>query len=193
MPDDSMVAMRAALLSARDVLSFVRLSRTPKHADVLDGFITHVGDKWALVQTTRDGSYSDGWNAFRIVDVAQVKPHGETFETRVSERQPEWPPRAPFPLELDETADLLLSVPRSELIGIEKERRRAAVWIGQVVEVDQRRVRLHEVDPRARWADEPLGYRLGAISRVQLRSTCITALSSVIDLTIDGGWSPGRP
>lgn len=171
--------LRAALLRARDDQSFVRLSRTPKHADVLDGFVTHVGDKWALLQTTRDGGYFDGWNAFRVVDVARVKPHGPTFETRVSERQPEWPPHAPFPIELDKTADLLLSVPQPELIGVEKERQRAAVWIGQVAEVDRRRVWLREVDPQARWADQPLGYRLGAISRVQLRTTYITGLSSV--------------
>lgn len=176
--DDS---ARAALARARADRSFVRLSRTPKHADVLDGFVTDVGRKWALLQTTRDGGYFDGWNAFRIVDVARLKPHCETFETRVSERQPEWPPHAPFPLDLDKTADLLMGVPRSELIGIEKERQRAAVWIGQVNEVDQRRVWLREVDPQARWADEPLGYRLGAISRIQLRTTYLTALNSVAE------------
>jgi hypothetical protein len=174
--------LRAALLRARDDHAFVRLSRTPKHADVLDGFITDVGDKWALLQTTRDGGYFDGWNAFRVIDVGRVKPRGATFETRVSERQPEWPPHAPFPIELDKTADLLLSIPQPELIGMEMERQRAAVWIGRVAEVGQRRVWLREVDPQARWADEPLGYRLGAISRVQLRTTYITALSSVSGL-----------
>ncbi len=170
--------IRAGLLRALEAREHVRLRRRPRFAQDLDGFVVGVGAKWALLQNTRDGGHLDGWIAVRVADVRRIRAH-DSFERRVAERQSEWPPAPPLPVALDRTADLLRSVAAEPLIGIEKERERSAQWIGTVEGVDHGRVWLHEIDPQARWKGRELGYRLRAITRVQLRTEYLNALASV--------------
>lgn len=159
--------------------TYVRVLRTPEFSDDLDGFVVRVGTKWALLQTTRDGGYFDGWNAFRIADVYRLRAQSESFQRVVSERQAAWPPTSPATIDLARTTDLLRGLSDEPLIGIEKERRRSAVWIGRVDSIEAGRLRLLEIDPQAHWDELAHSHALGAISRVHLRTEYLQGLASV--------------
>jgi hypothetical protein len=180
-------ATRVQLRQLLEARSYVRVRRSPRFAGDLDGFIAGVGTKWALLQTTRNGGYLDGWNAFRIADVRRVREKNESFERLVSEQQSSWPPAPPLPMDLGRTADLLRGVSAEPLVAIEKERERAATWIGRFEGVEKGRLWLHEADPQGRWHKEQLGYRLRAITLITLRTEYLRALASVLPAQPDVG------
>jgi hypothetical protein len=161
--------------------ALVRISRSPRNADRVDGFVVAVGSKWALMAQTSDGGFFDGVVAVRVKDIVKVKKDS-SFEARFAETQQEWPPRAPADLDLDATAGPIKSLSAiSPLIGIEQERRfdSQMVWIGVVDEVSQGRLGLHEVRPDAMWKKGPLGYKLRRITKVAVSTRYLTALASI--------------
>lgn len=173
-------ATRVRLRQLLETRSYIRLLCSPRFAADLDAFIAGVGTKWARPQATRNGGYLDGWNAFRITDVRRVREKNESFERLVSEQQSPWPPTPPLTIDLDRTSDLLRSIAAEPLIAIEKERERSATWIGRFEGVENGHVWLHEVDPQGRWHEKQLGYRLGAVTLITLRTEYLRALESVL-------------
>lgn len=170
---------RARLTDAISEQHIIRVGRDLKFADRLDGFIVAVGDEWALMAQTWEGGFSNGYAAFRLRDVKRIR-RDKTFETAFAKTQPEWPPAQPFEVGLDSTRDVLEGMGRNEeLIGIQKERERSAIWIGRLDEIRKRLVYLREVRPDATWHDALLGYRLKAITTVEVRTRYLTALAAI--------------
>lgn len=157
----------------------VRVERKPKFADRLDGFVVLVGERWALMAQISDGGFFNGYVAFRIRDVKRIKKD-RTFETDFAKTRAEWPPSYPHEIGLGATADVIAGLSRgAELLGIQKEDERSAIWIGKVYEIVKPWVYLLEVHPDATWYDEPLGYRLKAITTVEVDTNYLVGLTAI--------------
>lgn len=160
--------------------TFVRLVRSPKHADDIDGFIVAVGEQWGVIQATRDSGYFDGYAAFRLKDVKKLRTRLADFGAEFARTLPTWPPSCPEGLELDSTVSVVRSMAgESRLVGIEQERRRSAMWIGQLDEVQSKWIWLLEVRPDATWHDVPLGYKTKRVTLVSIDSMYQQALTLV--------------
>jgi len=166
--------LRAAALEQR----MLRIERKPKFADRLDGFIVGVGSKWALLARIAEGHF-DGYFAFRIRDVRRIRSD-TTFMGAFARTQPEWPPTSPFEHALDSTEGVILALGQSgPLFGILKDNEHDAMWVGGYDDIIKKMVYLHEVRPDASWHDEPLGYKLKAITGVETGTRYMTALAAI--------------
>lgn len=171
--------VRAKLLRALDEQRMVRLERSPKFADQLDGFVVALGAKWGLLAQIVDGGFFDGYVAFRLRDVQRIK-WDRTFQTAHAKTQPEWPPHRPPEIGLDSTAELVASLGGSgALISLKKENERRATWIGILDEIQRKFVYLLEVRPDASWHSVPLGYKLRAITSVGIGTRYLTGLAAI--------------
>jgi hypothetical protein len=171
--------VRARLRAAIEKQHIVRVERSPKFADRLNGFVVNVGDEWALMAQTSDGGFFSGYVAFRLADVKRIK-RDTTFETTFAKTQPEWPPTYSRDVGLDSTSAVLEGLGHGDaLIGIEKDRERHAIWIGRLDELEKRYVFLQEVSPDATWYTGTLGYKLKAITTVQVATPYLVGLAAV--------------
>ena len=138
-----------------------------------------VGDEWALMAQSSDGGFLNGYVAFRLGDVKKIS-RDKTFETAFAKTQPEWPPICPFAVDLSSTSGVLEGLGHDgALIGIQKENERSAIWIGKLDEVWKRMVYLHEVRPDATWHPAPLGYKLKAITAVEVTTHYLRRLAAI--------------
>jgi hypothetical protein len=159
--------------------ALVRITRSPRNADRVDGIVVAVGSKWALIAHTGDAGFFEGLVAIRVKDVVKVKKDS-SFAEHFARTQPEWPPSAPADLDLDTTAGLLRSMSAvSPLLAIEQERRFSLMWVGVIDEVTRRWLWLHEVRPNATWHKRPLGYKLRRITKVVISDRYLTALAAI--------------
>lgn len=173
------MSKRERLLAAIAENVVVRVDRKPTYAEPIYGFVVRIGAKWALMAPVSEGGYADGFVAFRVGDVARVEPD-RTIATTFAKSQPDWPRQYAHELDLDRTRGVLADLGRrGALIGIEKERERSAFWVGMFDEILDRHVYLHEVRPDGTWHDEPLGYKLKAVSAVHVETRYLEALTAV--------------
>lgn len=164
---------------AADEQHVVRVERSPKFADRVDGVVLSIGTAWVLMAQETDGGYLDGFIAIRLKDVTRVS-RDTSFATTFARSQPDWPPSAPNAVSLDSTEGVLRGMGQGgRLIGIQKERERHAMWAGTLRRIDRRHVYLHEVGDDATRYPVPLGYRLKAITAVEFGSRYFAALSAV--------------
>ncbi|GID67179.1 hypothetical protein Acy02nite_50600 [Actinoplanes cyaneus] len=166
----------------------MRIKRSPRNADRVDGIVVAVGSQWALIARTGDGGFFEGSVAIRVKDVVKVRKDS-SFQERFARTQAEWPPTAPPGLDLDTTAGLLRGMSAiSPLLGIEQERRFRSqmAWIGVVAQVTERWLWLHEVRPDATWHKRPRGYKLRRITKVFMSDRYLTALAAI------AGTGPAR-
>jgi hypothetical protein len=172
---------RRRLERAAAAQRLVRISRSPRHADRIDGFVVAVGSKRALVRDVVDGGYFDALVAIRVKDVAKVRKD-RTFAGAFARTRPEWPPSAPRHVDLSTTKGVIASLrDLAPLVGIEQERHRdGATWIGVPVEVDHGLLWLHEVRPDGSWDDEPHGFRFRRITKVEVGGRYHDALSATM-------------
>ncbi|GAA3684230.1 hypothetical protein GCM10022237_48520 [Nocardioides ginsengisoli] len=172
---------RRRLEKAAATQRLVRISRSPRHADPIDGFVVAVGRKWALVRDVVEGGYFDALVAIRVKDVTQVRKD-RTFAGAFARTRPEWPPSAPLHADLRTTKGLIDSMrDLAPLVGIEQERRRGGVvWIGVPVEVDDGLLRLDQVAPDGSWRDEPHGFRFRRITKVVVGGRYQDALAATM-------------
>jgi len=167
------------LQNAWDSMTHVRIERRPRHADRIDGYVVGIGAKWALVARLMDGGYFDGFSAIRLRDIRDVD-RDRSFQGSFARTQPEWPPTAPGPIDLDSTSGVIRSLAATApLIGIEKENERSAMWIGEVVDLQRGGVQLREVRPDARWRTKQLWYELSAVTTASVGSHYLTGLAAV--------------
>jgi hypothetical protein len=175
----SPAAVRRKLEASLETQSLVRIERRPKRAGRIDGFVVAIGRKWVLIAATMDGGYFDGHVAIRLRDVAGVR-RDRSFEGTFSRTQPEWPPRVPGEIELDSTKGMLETLAATApLIGIQKERERSALWIGELVHIKRGWVALKEVRPNATWHKRSLWYELRAITHASVGSHYLTGLAAI--------------
>lgn len=141
--------------------------------------IVAVGKRWVVIQATPEGGYFDGYSAFRLEDLKRVR-FLEDFGREFARTLPTWPPRCPDGLELDSTESFIRSMAaQSNLVGIEEERRRSGLWIGQVEKVTSKWTWLLEVRPDASWHSAPLGYKNKRITLVSINSMYQQALATI--------------
>jgi hypothetical protein len=170
---------RARLRQAMTTTTLVRVDRKPKHADRLEGIVLRVGSRWALMAQTVDGGYFDGLIAFRVQDARQITDD-ESVSAAFAKTLPEWPPTYTPELDLETTAGVIRELGGSDhLLGIQKESERRATWIGALDTITGRFVYLHEVRPDGTWHPAPLGYKLRAITTVEVGRRYYAALSVV--------------
>ena len=177
----SRVSKADRLRHAAESQALVRIKRSPRNADRVDGIVVAVGSKWALIAHTGGGGFFEGLVAIRVKDVVRVKKDS-SFEERFAQTQPEWPPTTPADLDLDTTAGLLRGMSAiSPLLAIEQERRfhSQMAWIGVVDEVTKRWLWLDEVRPNATWRKRPLAYKLRRITKVFISDRYLTALAAI--------------
>jgi hypothetical protein len=126
-----------------------------------------------------DGGFFNGYVAFRLSDVKKIG-RDKTFETAFAKTQPEWPPFPPLDIDVNSTSGVLESLGRDgALLGIQKDNERSALWIGKLDEVRKRVVYLHEVRPDATWHPAPLGYKLKAITTVEVATKYLQGLAVI--------------
>lgn len=170
------------LAAAARSKALVRIERTPRNADQLDGFVVGIGSKWVLISRTGDGGYLDeGFVAIRRKEISTLR-EDTSFEEQFARSQAGWPPSAPAELDLDTTSGLVRGMSQvSPMIGIEQEHRfhSEMVWIGVVGQVDKGWLWLREVGPDAAWRDEAVGYKLRRITKVTISDRYQTALASI--------------
>ena len=173
--------LRTKLDRAAEEQTLIRVTRNLKFASgYLEGFVLHVGRDWAVLAKVADGGWFDGYIAFRLRDVKSVKK-GKGISATFSKSRPEWPPTSPFEGKaLDDVAEVLNAFGAdAALFGIEKESERSALWIGVLYELTPKWLWLQEVDFKGRWATEPLGYKLKAITTVSSGDRYMHALREI--------------
>jgi len=176
-----MSKIRKKLHQTRTKQTYVRVERAPKHSvGYLEGFVVGVGREWALLAQTSDGGWPDGYIAFRLSDVKSIKSNTGISE-KFARLQIDWPPINPFTgVDLNSVTGVITGLAAGQqLVGIEKERERDALWIGQLDDIWPKWVWLTEVDSTGTWLPAPLGYRLRRITTVQTGTRYLQALSQV--------------
>lgn len=169
------------LRRAAECQALVRIKRSPRNADRVDGIVVAVGAEWGLIARTGDGGFFDGLVAIRVKDVVKVRKD-TSFQERFARTRPEWPPTAPAGLDLDTTAGLLRGMSAiSPLLAIEQEGRfhSQMMWIGVVDEVTKRWLWLREVRPNATWRKRPFGYELRRITKASISDRYLIALAAI--------------
>lgn len=162
----------AALERARVEGRPVRVHRAIPGADRLEGFVLGTGPVWTLLAACADHRL-DGWTAVRTADLHEVHDQGgeESLTVRVLRRRGLWPARPPCAeLPLDDLPGLLTAAcAEYGLIALHAEHRaRDACRVGTVTALRPASLRLHEVDPEARWHPEPTKVRFADVTRVDL-------------------------
>ncbi|MFJ2368737.1 hypothetical protein [Microbacterium sp. NPDC087665] len=171
--------MHQALRRGQEAKAILRIERKPKFADRVDGIVLRIGKRWVLLAQTTDGGYFDGCIVLRLRDVARVTPD-ETFAQEFVKMQPEWPPSFPLDVDLNDAASALGGFTRQgELLGIQKENERSAIWVGTLDQVTPRYIYLNEVRPDATWHPRPLGYKLRSITRAEVGTRYLFGLSAI--------------
>jgi hypothetical protein len=147
--------------------SLVRFSRRfEKHT--VRGYVLDVGPQFFLLALVSDRIWYDGFECFRISDVSKLRPdpYGPFVEQALRARGEKWPgkPR----ISLKNIQELVLTAGRAfPLVAIHREKIDPDVcWIGRVVEVTPKIVRILELGPDAVWETRPEEYLLKEITHV---------------------------
>jgi len=150
--------------------ALVRVRRSVDGGERLEGFVVAATGGWTLLARCVDLGL-DGWTAVRTADVVKVRQRGDesSLAVRALGARGQWPVRVPeWPVQLDGLPELLAVVGEVfGLVSLHLERQVAqACWIGAVAELRAKSLRLHEVDPEARWHAVPTKFRYRDITRV---------------------------
>jgi len=182
-----MKSERSKLIDAKRARQFVRFSRRFETSPVR-GYVLDVGPKLFLLALVSDRLWFDGFECFRVADVRNVRedPYAAFAEAALRKRR-ERVPRHPR-VSVQRVDELLASAGRAfPLVTIHREQvDRKTCQIGRVEKVRRGRVSLLEIDPAAKWDEQPNGYRLSEITRVNFGGDYENALYLV-------GGSPSAP
>lgn len=170
----------------------IRFQRPFEPGSVL-GYVGAIGPALFMVALIGDDLRPNGFQTFRLRDVRRLQvPHKCAGFVETSLRLRGERPRTPK-VRLDRFAGLLRTASRLfPLVTIHREGVDPHVCeIGRVLEVDDRHVRLLEIDPDARWHAEPSEYRISQITRVDFGGGYEQALALVAGRS--GGPASRRP
>lgn len=174
------IAAELAELVGTDEL--IRLRRTIRRADRLEGFVAGVGKEWILVHVLNPDMFLDGYSALRIADLRRLERRGgpESFPVRALRHFGETPVVANG-VDLDSIHGVVRSLAeRLPLVAINMEHFDPDVcWVGRPARVGKRRLRLLEIHPDAQWDQVPTKWRLDRITRVDAGGRYLQALHAV--------------
>lgn len=178
----SRAKIRSKLKASVGREKIMKIRRRSRPGYTIDGFVLAIGRRWVLLSQTSDGGHMNGYAAIRISDVQSIRPD-RSFRSEFAKTRPDWPPTLPpvsTELDLDSTKGMLRSllVP-GHLLGIERDRRHDAMWIGVPDGLTKKLLYLWEVTPRATWDEGALGYRLKTITSVVFGDQYQAALAAM--------------
>ena len=174
-------AVRNDLGVAAASRKLVRILRTIRGADKIEGFVLKVGAEWLLVHNLDPGIFLDGHIALRLRDVRDVKPLASAAFAAKALQQFGDRPRMPGRVDLSSTRTVIESTSRRfPLLTIHVERRDPTVcYIGVPVEISSKTLRLRHITPDAVWENEPTNYPLRDITRAEIGGHYERALLAV--------------
>jgi hypothetical protein len=162
--------------------TLVRVSRTIRRNDKLDGFVVGIGQAWVLLAVLDANIYLNGYAALRLGDVSKVKRRGgpDTFVGRALAARGEWPPVA-ADVDLDSVADLVRTASDvAPLVTLHVEEDDPDVcFIGRPLRFTSRSVHLLEITPQADWHDHPTKWAFADVTRVDFGGRYEEALALI--------------
>ena len=165
-----MAGVRKDLETAARESTLVRVTRTIRRCDKLDGFVVGIGRKWVQLALLDPNIYLDGHAAVRVKDVTKVSRRGgpDTFVGRALAARAEWPPVS-VDVDLDSVADLIRTASDlASMVTLHLEEEDPTVcFIGRPVRFGKRSVRLREITPEAVWTTRPTKWPLADVTRVE--------------------------
>ena len=181
--------VRAELETAVREQALVRVSRSIRRSDEIDGFVVGLGQEWMLLAVLDDSIRLDGYAALRLRDVSTVERRGgpDTFVGKALRVRGEWPPVG-VDVDLDGVGELIRTASDvAPLVTLHIEEDDPTVcFIGRPVRVTSRSVHLLEITPEAEWEEQPTRWAFPEITRVDFAGRYEEALALV------GGPRPCR-
>lgn len=152
---------KATLRLAARAGRVVSIQRSFEPGTAAPGIVTEVGEEWALVAVVSDLAL-DGWECVRVRDVVGVTrgSHERFAEKVLAPRR-----RAALAPRLDSTAALLESLRMLPMLSVENEAA-GDFLLGRVLELDDRSLLFHGVDPGGRWDRSATRKALRDVTRV---------------------------
>lgn len=148
----------------------VRVIRREPIPGYLSGYVVGVSDDWVLLHVINgDDMRLNGYAAVRLRDVKKVR-RDTSFADRAVRARGERPTEQPDILLYDLPGLLSSADAHFSLINIQTEEKRLdECYIGRISRLTSKRLRLEEIDPKARWR-YTRKYRLKDITCVQFGS-----------------------
>ncbi|MGW0562717.1 hypothetical protein ACWDZ4_19365 [Streptomyces sp. NPDC003016] len=148
----------------------VRIHRSIRRADRIEGFVVGTTPAWTLLASCSDVQL-DGWAAVRTPDITKVRRRGDgtCLTIRALRRRGQWPIRMPgHAVPLDGLSALVEAACRGfGLVSLHAERHVPnACWIGAVTDLRPKSLRLRKVDTGARWSTDVTKFRFKDITQV---------------------------
>jgi hypothetical protein len=174
--------VRADLEAAATAQSLVRVVRSIRCSDELEGFVVGLGVKWLLLALLDGNIYLNGFVALRLRDVTKVQQRGGigSFVGRALTLRGHWPPTAPA-IDLDTVGGVIRSAGEAApLVTLHVEADDPNVClIGRPAGITGRSVQLREITPEAEWKDRPTKWKLADVTRVEFGGRYEEALALV--------------
>ena len=160
------MARASQLAKALHARTLVRFSRRFEES-IIHGYILDIGPRFFLLVLVSDGVWFNGFECFRISDISNLKPDPYATFIEAALKRRERKPKKP-PVDISSIHKLMRSASRSfPLVTIHREKIEPDVChIGRVVDIDNSRVSLLEIDPHAVWGTTPRTFKLSEITRV---------------------------
>lgn len=148
----------------------VRITRCKPIPGYLFGYVVGVSDDWLLLNLINgDDMHLNGYAAARLRDVKSVR-RDTSFADRAVRVRGERPAEQPDILLYDLPGLLSSADAHFSLINIQTEKKRYdECYIGRISRLTRKRLRLEEIDPRAKWR-YTRRYKLKDITCVQFGS-----------------------
>jgi hypothetical protein len=163
-----------------EATQFLRFSH--RFEDVpIRGYVVDIGPTFFLMALVSGDLWLDGFECFRLNDVAEVMPDPYTdFAEAALRKRRQRLPKKP-PVSVASIEELLCTAGRTfPLVTIHCEEIDPEVcWIGQVLGIKRGRLCLLEINPNAKWDSKPIQYRLREITRVNFGGDYESALHLV--------------
>jgi hypothetical protein len=174
--------VRAELDKAAQEQALVRVSRSIRRSDKLDGFVVGLGQAWVLLAVLDHSIYLNGYAALRLGDVSRVALRGgpDSFVGRALAARGEWPPVS-VDVDLGSVAELVRTAAEvATLVTLHIEEDDPTVcFIGRPVRFTSRSVRLLEITPQAEWEDRPNKWAFADVTRVDFGGRYEEALALI--------------
>ncbi|MFC8732859.1 hypothetical protein ACFT5B_10400 [Luteimicrobium sp. NPDC057192] len=175
-------AIRVRLERARDERLVVGARRWIRGADYLEGFVVGIGKRWVALAKLDSRVSFDGWTLLRLKDIQAVtlEPDPDCFTVKALRARSEWPPPS-ADVELDDlrgAATAAAAVAPTTSVFVEFDRPDIC-YIGSLVSVDDKGLRLLEVDTQAEWRRKPRSIDRDDVTRIDFGGRYEEALALV--------------